>query len=148
MVVKAVSRDQIIMNFSVPPSIEDVEVIVRSALQALPDELMELCDGLAIRVDDFPDEAIQHDLDLDDPYELLALYRSGSQIAPGVTKKTANDDDLLMVFRRPLLDAWCEACEDLGVLVRQVLIEELGQNFDFSEEDIEEMISRHFQGPL
>ncbi len=148
MVVKAVSRDQIIMNFSVPPSVEDVEVIVRSALQSLPDELMELCDGLAVKVEDFPDEAVQHDLDLDDPYELLALYRSGSQIAPGVTKKTANDDDILMIFRRPLLDAWCESGEDLGTLIRHVMIGELGQNFDFSEEDIEEMISRHFQGIL
>jgi predicted Zn-dependent protease with MMP-like domain len=99
-------------------------------------------------VEDFPDEAVQHDLDLDDPYELLALYRSGSQIAPGVTKKTANDDDILMIFRRPLLDAWCESGEDLGTLIRHVMIGELGQNFDFSEEDIEEMISRHFQGIL
>jgi predicted Zn-dependent protease with MMP-like domain len=148
MVVKAVSRDQIIMNFSVPPSVEDIEVIVRNALQSLPDELVELCDGLAVKVEDFPDDAVQHDLDLDDPYELLALYRSGSQIAPGVTKKTANDDDVLMVFRRPLLDAWCEAGEDLGILIRQVIIEELGQNFDFSEEEIEEMSLRHFQGAL
>jgi predicted Zn-dependent protease with MMP-like domain len=148
MVVKAVSRDQIIMNFSVPPSVEDIEVIVRNALQSLPDELAELCDGLAVKVEDFPDDAVQHDLDLDDPYELLALYRSGSQIAPGVTKKTANDDDALMIFRRPLLDAWCESGEDLGVLIRQVIIEELGQNFDFSEEDIEEMSLRHFQGAL
>lgn len=148
MVVKAVSRDQIIMNFNVPPSIEDIEVIVRGALQTLPDELMELCDGLAVKVDDFPDDAIQHDLDLNDPYELLALYRSGSQIAPGVTKKTANDDDILMAFRRPLLDAWCEAGEDLSTLIRNVMIEELGHNFDFSEDDIEEMLSRHYQGAL
>lgn len=141
-------RDQIIMNYSAPPSIDDLEAIARNALQALPDELIEVCDGLAIRVEEFPDEAIQQDLDLDDPYELIALYRSGSMIAPGVIKKTANDDDLLIIFRRPLLDAWCETGEDINVLMRQVMIEEIGQNFEFSEDDIEEMTARHFQGIL
>lgn len=141
-------RDQIIMNYSAPPSIDDLEAIARNALQALPDELIEVCDGLAIRVEEFPDEVIQHDLDLDDPYELIALYRSGSMIAPGVIKKTANDDDLLIIFRRPLLDAWCETGEDINVLMRQVMIEEIGQNFEFSEDDIEEMTARHFQGIL
>jgi predicted Zn-dependent protease with MMP-like domain len=138
-------REDIIMNFSAPPSIDDLGVMARNALQSLPDELIEACDGMAIKVEDFPDDTIQHDLDLEGPYELLALYRSGSQIAPGVTKKTANDDDILLIFRRPLLDAWCETGEDINALIRQVMIEEIGQNFDFSEEDIEEMAARHYQ---
>lgn len=79
---------------------------------------------------------------------MLALYRSGSEIAPGVTRKTANDDDQLLIFRRPLLDAWCETQEDLNTLIRQVMIEEIAQNFDFSEDEIEEMAARHFQGVL
>lgn len=141
-------REAIIMNYSTPPSVDDLEVMVRNALQGLPDELIEVCEGMAIKVEDYPDDAIQHDLELDDPYELLALYRSGSQIAPGVTKKTANDDDLLIIFRRPLLDAWCETGDDLNVLIRQVMIEEIGQNFEFSEADIEEMASRHYQGMM
>lgn len=141
-------RDQIIMNFNVPPSVDDLEVMARNALQSLPDELIEVCDGMAIKVEDFPDEAIQHDLDVDDPYELLALYRSGSQIAPGVIKKTANDDDLLLIFRRPLLDAWCETGEDINTLIRQVMIEEIAQNFEYSEEEIEEMAARNFQSVL
>ena len=141
-------RDQIIMSFSVPPSAEDLEVIAKGVLETLPEELLEFCEGMAVQVEDFPDEAIQQELDLDDPYDLLALYRSGSEIAPGVTKKTANDDDQLLIFRRPLLDAWCETQEDLNALIRQVMIEEIGQNFDFSEEEIEEMAARHFQGVL
>lgn len=141
-------RDQIIMNYSTPPSIDDLEVMARNALQNLPDELIEACDGLAISVEEYPDEAVQHDLDLDDPYELLALYKSGSMIAPGVIKKTANDDDLLIIFRRPLLDAWCETNDDLNVLIRNVMIEEIGQSFEFSDDDIEEMTARHFQGMI
>lgn len=141
-------RDQIIMSYSVPPSAEDIEVLAKGILETLPEELLEFCDGMAISVEDFPDEAIQQELDLDDPYDLLALYRSGSEIAPGVTKKTANDDDQLLIFRRPLLDVWCETFEDLNNLIRQVMIEELGQNFDFSEDEIEEMAARNFSGVL
>lgn len=136
------NRDEIIMNFNVSPSADDIAVMAKNILQSLPDEIIELCDGVAIKVEDFPDDAIQHDLDIEDPYELLALYRSGSQIAPGVIKKTANDDDILLIFRRPLLDAWCETGDDIHALIRQVMIEEIGQNFEFSEEDIEEMSMR------
>lgn len=146
MALKTMERDQIIMNFSLPPSAEEIEVMAAQALESLPEQLMEMCEGLAVKVEDFPDDATQHDLDLDSPYELLALYKSGSQIAPGVIKKTANDDDILLIFRRPLLDAWCESGEDLGILLRQVMIEEIAANFDFSEDDIEEMITRHLQG--
>ena len=141
-------RDQIIMSFSMPPSLDDIEAMAKGALASLPEEFSEHIENIAIRVDEFPDEAIQQEMDIEDPYELLALYRSGSQIAPGVTKKSANNDDVLVVFRRPLLDAWCEVCDDLTSLIRQVMIEELGQNFDFSEDEIEEMASRHYQGML
>lgn len=146
MALKPADRDQIIMNFSVPPGADDIEVIAVAALASMPDELAEYCENLAVKVEEFPDDAIQHDMELEDPYELVALYHSGSQIAPGVTKKTANDDDVLLIFRRPLLDVWCETGEDLNILIRQVLIEEIGHNFEFSEEDIEEMVQRHIQG--
>ncbi len=139
---------QIIMNFSVPPSGDDLNVIAEDSLENFPEELMEFCDGLAIILEELPDEALESELDLDDPYELLALYRSGKEISPGVEKKTANDDDVLILFRRPILDLWIETGEDLNVTVRQVMIEELGRNFEFSDDEIEEMSRRHYQGML
>lgn len=148
MAAKTMERERIIMNFSVAPSAEDIEVMALNALESLPEQLMELSEKLAVKVEDFPDEVTQHDLDLEGPYELLALYKSGSQISPGVTKKTANDDDVLIIFRRPLLDAWCESGEDISLLLRQVMIEEIATNFDFAEDDIEDMIARNLQGML
>lgn len=141
-------QQQIIMNFTLPPSAEDLTVIAESAVEHLPEELIAFCDSLVIHIEELADEALENDLELEDPYELVALYRSGSQIAPGVEKKVANDDDILIIFRRPLLDLWCETGEDLNNLMRQVMIEELGQNFDFSDEEIDEMTQRHYQGML
>ncbi len=137
---------QIIMNFSVPPSTDDLSVLAVQILDNLPDELLEFCDGMAIRVEEFPDETIEHELELTDPYDLLALYRSGREISPGVEKKTANDDDLLILYRRPIMDMWCENGDDLSYLLRQIMIQELGKNFDFSDDEIYEMTERHYQG--
>jgi predicted Zn-dependent protease with MMP-like domain len=117
-------------------------------MESIPDELLGFCDGLAIAVEEIVDEAAVQDLDLEDAFDLLALYKSGKQISPGIEKKTANDEDVLLIFRRPVLDMWCETGEDLSVLIRQVMIEELGRNFEFSESEINEMTRRHYQGML
>lgn len=139
---------RIIMNFTVPPSVEDLEVMAEEVLEHIPDELSAYADDLTIQIEEFPDDAIQSDLDLDDTYELLALYRSGKELAPGIEKKNANDDSVLILFRRPILDVWCENSEDISGLVREVIIEELGKAFDFSEDEVDEMAQRHYQGML
>jgi predicted Zn-dependent protease with MMP-like domain len=139
---------KIIMNFSVPPSADDLEAIARDTLSNLPEEILELCETLTLQIEDFPDETVEAEMELDDPYELLAIYRSGKQIAPGVQRKVANDDDVLILYRRPILDVWCETGEDLSHVVREVMIEELGNNFEFTEDEIEEMAGRHYQGRL
>jgi predicted Zn-dependent protease with MMP-like domain len=145
---RAMSSKRIIMNYTVPPSIDDVEVMASEVIETLPEELLEFCEGVALVVEDFPDEALEQELELDDPYDLMALYRSGREISPGVERKTANDDDVLLLFRRPILDMWCESGDDINGVIRQVLIEELGKNFDFSDDEIEEMAERHYQGML
>lgn len=142
------SQQKIIMNFTTPPSEDDITAIAEDAVDNLPEEIMEFCEGLAIQIEQLADESLENDLDLEDPYELVALYRSGGQIAPGVERKVANDEDLLILFRRPLLDLWVETGDDLNDVVRQVMIEELGSNFDFSDEEIDEMTQRHHQGML
>jgi predicted Zn-dependent protease with MMP-like domain len=139
---------QIIMSYTVPPSIEDLGVMAGGILETLPDELTGFCTGLAIRIEDFADASTEQELDLEDVYDLLALYRSGKEIAPGIEKKTANDDDILILYRRPILDMWCEGGEDLCTILRQTMIEELGRHFDFSDDEIDDMTSRHYQGML
>ena len=136
------------MNFSLPPNLEDFQVIAHDVIETLPHELSIGLDDLVIEVEDFPDEAVEDELDLDDPYEALALFRSGKEITPGVEKKSGKDDDLLILYRRPILDLWCETCDDLSSIVRQVVIEELARNMGFSDDDVEELVSRHHQGML
>ena len=139
---------QIIMNYTVPPSEDDLAVMANSVMDLLPEELLEFCDELTIQIDDMPDEVVEQDLGLDDPYELLALYKSGKEISPGVERKVASADDVLILYRRPILDMWSETADDLTNLIRQVMVEELGRHFNFSDEEVEEMVERHYQGLL
>lgn len=139
-------RRQIIMNYTLPPSNDDIEVIASAALEALPEELLELCESLMIKVEDVPDETIEIEFELDDPYDMMVLFRSGKELSPGVESKVANDDDFLIIYRRPFLDYWCEQGEDINHLMRQVIIEELGANYDFDDDEIDDMVKRQYQG--
>jgi len=136
------------MSFSAPPSLDDIETIAAQLLENLPEEILECCETLGVAVEEFPDDATTAEMELDEPYELVALYRSGKEISPGVERKVANDDDVLILYRRPILDLWCDTQDDLTNLIREVMIEELASNFEFSEDEIEEMTARHHQGML
>ncbi|PZO83700.1 MAG: hypothetical protein DI626_08840 [Micavibrio aeruginosavorus] len=139
-------QNRIIMNVSSAPSADDIETMANALMESLPEEILEKCETLVVQVEEFPDDAVRMEMDLDDPYELLALYRSGKEISPGVQRKVANDDDVIILYRRPILDLWCETGEDLTAMIREVMIEELAQSFEFSDDEIEEMTARHHQG--
>jgi predicted Zn-dependent protease with MMP-like domain len=141
MTAKAISRQEIIMNFTTPPSPDDIAVFAKQALESLPDELASKCEELILEVEEFPDDATAQDMELDTLYELLALYHSAKEISPGVQKKIANGEDKIVIYRRPILDVWCETGEDLGRLVREIIIEELARGFEFSDDDIQDMIA-------
>jgi predicted Zn-dependent protease with MMP-like domain len=141
-------RHQIIMNFAAPPALDDLIGIALSHVETLPEEILEKCNDLQVRVEEFPDTATEQEMELTDPYDLLALFRPGSQISPGVTRKASDAEDTIILYRRPLLDMWCETGEDLNHLIRQVMIGEIAECLEFAEDQIEDMISRHYQGLL
>ena len=62
----AMDAKQIIMNYTTPPGLDDFATLADMVLQSLPEELEEQSEDLQIVIDDFPDDAVQADLDLDD----------------------------------------------------------------------------------
>ena len=122
--------------FTLPPSLDELSTLAQEAFETIPIELRRHVDGVVIRVDDFPDEATEREMGLDSPFDLLGLYR-GVNIAHKSTAAIANDVDMIFIYRRPLLDYWCETGEDLKLLVRHVLIHEIGHHFGLSDDDME-----------
>ena len=121
-----------------PPSIETMEQIAQSQLKSLPDEFSRFVQDLIVRVDDFPDDETMEELDLENEFELLGLYR-GVALNDKSLNNTATDVDMVFLYRRPILDYWCETEEDLGHLVRHVLIHEIGHHFGLSDDDMEKI---------
>lgn len=119
-----------------PPSLDDLEVMANDAFRTIPEELSRHVAGVVIRVAEFPDEETERAMQLESPFDLLGLYhglsldqKSLSDPSPGV--------DMIFLYRRPILDYWCETGEDLAWVVRHVLIHEIGHHFGLSDDDME-----------
>ncbi len=72
---------------------------------------------------------------LESPFDLLGLYRGVA-----LPLKSINDPrpgiDMIFLYRRPILDYWCDSGDDLFDVVRHVLIHEIGHHFGFSDDDM------------
>lgn len=132
---------KIIMNFSLPPSVEDLEVLANEALEELPSELSAYMDDTEIVVDEFPPEELEDELGLESAFELLAFFKKYAEKIPGVQAKDAPEEKMLYLYRRPILDMWCESEDDLSAVVRHVMISEIAQAHDYSEDEIESLAS-------
>lgn len=124
------------VQFTTPPTLDDMQEIAREAFAQIPDELTRHVDGVVLRVDDFPDLETEREMDLESPFDLLGLYRGVSLGDKGVTAVAA-DVDMIFLYRRPILDYWCESGEDLHHLIRHVLIHEIGHHFGLSDADMD-----------
>jgi len=125
-------------RFAAPPSLDDLEAIGREALATIPRELRRHVRNVVIRVEEFPDEETEAEMGLESPFDLLGLYR-GVSLHRKSTLATPQDVDMIFLYRRPILDYWCETGEDLSALVRNVLIHEIGHHFGLSDDDMERL---------
>lgn len=138
MAVQKLSTKSIVISFSTPPSLDDVQALSESIIDNLPKELEEYVDDLAVVVDDFPEPALMTTLELDDEFELLSHYTGGEQ--NGVMHKKGNEERILSIFRRPLLDAWCESEDDLTELLKHIIITEICQCHNLPENRIDDFV--------
>jgi len=132
-------RRRIIMNFSTPPAPEDLHGVGISVLDSMPDELVVFCEDMDLVVEEFAAREILDELDVESEFDLLAVYRDQAEKMPGVVSKHGHTTRALTIFRRPILDLWCDTGEDLVVLVRNVIISEIAQANGFSDEEIENL---------
>ncbi len=118
------------------PTLADLDALANRALETVPAELRRHLGAVVIRVEDFPDEDTEKEMGLESPFDLLGLYRG-----VGLPRKSVSDPrphiDMIFLYRRPILDYWCETGEELYRVVRHVLIHEIGHHFGFSDADME-----------
>ena len=123
-------------RFTVAPDLAQFEAIGQAALATIPVRLRCHVRDVVIRVADFPDAETEREMELESPFDLLGLYRGVSLDQKSVSA-TPEDVDMIFLYRRPILDYWCETGEDLTHVIRHVLIHEIGHHFGLSDEDME-----------
>lgn len=120
---------------AVPPGLDDIDRIARAALADLPEPFARHIRGVLVRVEEFCDAETEAEMELESPFDLLGLYRGVSIDRKSIADGTPHVD-VIFLYRRPILDYWCETGEDLEHVVRHVLLHEVGHHFGFSDDDM------------
>lgn len=126
------------LPYSRPPSLADIEEIAQAVYASLPAVLAARCAGLVIRVEDFPEDEVLAEMGIDSPFDLAGLYQGVPLTEQAITHPRPAID-MVFLYRRPLLDWWCEEEIELQALIRHVLIHEIGHHFGFSDADMEQI---------
>jgi len=108
----------------------------RAVLDAIPDPWRPHIGDIVIRVEDFCDDETARAMDLETPFDLLGLYRGVALPDKGISD-VPGDVDVVFLYRRPILDYWCETGEDLTAIIRHLVIHEVGHHLGFSDEEME-----------
>ena len=119
-----------------PPSLADLEAMAAEAWASLPRRFRRMAEGIVIRVEEFPDEETEKEMGLESPFDILGLYQ-GVDLARKSSMDVPRGPDMVFLYRRPILDYWCETGEELRHVVRHVLIHEIGHHFGLSDDDME-----------
>ncbi|MGL9619289.1 metallopeptidase family protein [Bradyrhizobium sp. U531] len=118
------------------PSLAEMETTAHEIFEALPAGFRALCEGVIIRVDDFPTEEVLDEMECESEFDLLGLFQ-GVGLPQQSLGDVARLPNMVWLYRRPILDYWAEHDESLGHIVRHVLIHEIGHHFGLSDDDME-----------
>jgi predicted Zn-dependent protease with MMP-like domain len=117
-------------------SLDEMEVIAADAYRRLPETFRTLCEGVIIRVDDFPSDDVIAEMKLQSEFDILGLFQGiglpfRSESAP------SQMPNMIWLYRRPILDYWADHDETLGAIITHVLVHEIGHHFGLSDDDID-----------
>src|SRR6201994_3759766 len=120
------------------PSLAEMEAMAHEVFERLPEHFRKMCEGVILRVDDFPTEDVLDEMQAESEFDLLGLFQ-GTGLPFRSNDDVARMPNMVWLYRRPILDYWAEHEEALGDIVRHVLIHEIGHHFGLSDDDMAEI---------
>ena len=118
------------------PSLADIETLAQAAVERLPDVFRDHLASVLLRIEDFPEAEVIAELGLESEWEILGLYQ-GRHVGLKGNEPSGALPDMIFLYRRPILDEWCQTDDSLEAIVTHVLVHEVGHHFGLSDEDID-----------
>jgi predicted Zn-dependent protease with MMP-like domain len=117
------------------PSLAEFEQIASEAFRRLPERFRVKCQGVVIRVEDYPTDEVLDDMNIPSELDLLGLFQGvglpfQSESAP------VQMPNMVWLYRVPILLYWAEHEETLGAIITHVLVHEIGHHFGLSDDDM------------
>jgi predicted Zn-dependent protease with MMP-like domain len=115
---------------------DEFEAVIAEALDGLPLEFAELMSNISIQVREEPDSETLESLDLDPRYDTLYGLYTGVPLDERGGWYGNVLPDVIVLYRRPLLDA----CHTRARLIHQIqltLLHEIGHHFGLTDEEMD-----------
>lgn len=122
------------------PSLDDFDKAARAAWEGLPAPFRALAGDVVFRIEDFAEEEILADMEIEDPFELTGLYTGVDLTRQSVSDPTPSIP-MVFLYRRPILEEWIERGDvGLRALIAHVLVHEVGHHFGLSDADMDAIL--------
>jgi predicted Zn-dependent protease with MMP-like domain len=121
------------------------ERLVEEAIATVPRRFRAAIQNLAVIVEDWPSDELLDDMGIEPPDTLFGLYQ-GTPLTERAWAQGNTEPDRVLIFQGPIEEA-CGGDEDEIVAeIGMTVIHELGHYFGLSEEEIEEVEERYWNG--
>ena len=120
------------------PSLVEFEVIATEAYRRLPARFRAKCEGVVVRVEDYPTDEVLDSMGIQSELDLLGLFQGVGLPFQSETAPT-HMPNMVWLYRVPILLYWAEHDETLGHVIQHVLVHEIGHHFGLSDDDMHEI---------
>jgi predicted Zn-dependent protease with MMP-like domain len=117
------------------PSTATIEALARDALARIPEPFQTHLADVVLIVEEFADDETLDAMGIEDPFDLTGLYH-GRPIGEKSAFDSGGLPDRIHLYRRPILDEWCDTGVTLQALVAHIVVHEVGHHFGLSDDDM------------
>ena len=123
------------MTLGQAPSADEIETVARATIARLPEAFRAHLGDVVLLVEEWADDETLAAVGVEHPLDLTGIYH-GRPVGEKSSLDSGGLPDRIHLYRRAILDEWCETGVRLDELVAHVTIHEIGHHFGLSDEDM------------